>query len=399
MNAPTIVITDASPVGLGAILLQEQTEGELRPVAYASHSLTETERRYSQVEREALGCVWGIEHFHVYLWGQKFKVKVDHKPLIYMFGPKANSQLPARIQRLSWRLLGYDFDIEHIPGKQNIADSLSRLPLTCSDSNTIAEDYIRQVVHMYTSEPDALTIDDFKIETNKDHILSNVNNIMETGKWPRLVTHELKPYYVNQCELFVYDSLLIRGNRIVVPLKLRQSVLSLAHETHQGMVRTKQVLRDKYYWPKVDANVESNIRNCSACEINQALPKDQPLQTSELPCRPWSKLGMDLVGPIQGEYILTITDYYSSYPEAIIVKEITSNVIIECLQLVFARFGYPDEVLTDNGKQFISAKIEKYFNACGIKHLLASPYYPKTNGEIERFHRYLKKCIKNAKTK
>ncbi|XP_033121474.1 uncharacterized protein K02A2.6-like [Anneissia japonica] len=97
------------------------------------------------------------------------------------------------------------------------------------------------------------------------------------------------------------------------------------------------------------------------------------------------------------EYILTITDYYSSYHAAIIVKEITSNVIIECLQLVFARFGYPDEVLTDNGKQ-LSAKIEKYFNACGIKHLLASPYYPKTNGEIERFHRYFKKCIKNAKT-
>uniref|UniRef100_A0A8C7XV38 ribonuclease H n=1 Tax=Oryzias sinensis TaxID=183150 RepID=A0A8C7XV38_9TELE len=85
LGAPTVVISDASPVGLGTVSLKTQQDGQNKPVAYASHSLTPTERRYSQIEREALGCVWSVEHFRTYLWGGKFTLQMDHKPLIYMF--------------------------------------------------------------------------------------------------------------------------------------------------------------------------------------------------------------------------------------------------------------------------------------------------------------------------
>ena len=100
LNAPTYVITDASPVGLGAILLQDQVNGERKPITYISRSLTSTERRYSQIEREALGCVWAVERLHNYLFGIKFTLLTNNKPLSSTFDPYSSKVLPPRIQRL-----------------------------------------------------------------------------------------------------------------------------------------------------------------------------------------------------------------------------------------------------------------------------------------------------------
>ena len=99
LNAPTYVITDASPDGLGAILLQDQVNGERKQIAYISRSLTSTERRYSQIEREALSCVWAVERLHNYLLGIKFTLLTDNKPLSSMFDPYSSKFLPPRIQR------------------------------------------------------------------------------------------------------------------------------------------------------------------------------------------------------------------------------------------------------------------------------------------------------------
>ena len=102
---------------------------------------------------------------------------------------------------------------------------------------------------------------------------------------------------------------------------------------------------------------------------------------------------MDLVGPADGKFILTYTDYYSSYPEAYILKEITSREVIKALTDIFARFGFPEELVSDNGKQFISEEFEAFLKLCGIRHIRVSPYYVRSNGKLERFHRYLKKMF------
>ena len=104
LDVQTTVISDASPIGLGVVLLQKQSDGQNKPVVYASRSLTATERRYSQIESEALGCVWAVEHFRTYLWGRKFVLQTDHKPLIYMFNPEKATLLPPQTQRLGMRL-------------------------------------------------------------------------------------------------------------------------------------------------------------------------------------------------------------------------------------------------------------------------------------------------------
>ncbi|CAC5374989.1 unnamed protein product [Mytilus coruscus] len=118
----TVLIVDASPVGVGALLTQD---GKVN--AYASRALSDVEKRYSQTEREGLAIVWAIEHFHLYLYGHKFTLVTDHQPLEYIFNnPK--SKPPARIQRWRLRLQTYDFDVKYKSGKSNAADYMSRHP-------------------------------------------------------------------------------------------------------------------------------------------------------------------------------------------------------------------------------------------------------------------------------
>ena len=178
-DAKTKIIADASPIGLGAVLIQEQ-DGEERVVSYASRSLTSVERRYSQTEKEAVGLVWACERFHVYLYGSKFELITDHKPLEVIYSN--NSTPPARIQRWVLRLQSYDFTVPYRPGAQNIADALSRLTMNTSLSTDDAEDYIRVVAK--NAVPNAITIQEVEKESDKDPELSKVRScILTDDQW------------------------------------------------------------------------------------------------------------------------------------------------------------------------------------------------------------------------
>ena len=147
-KATTEIIVDASPVGLAAILTQKDNHNAPNVIAYASRSLSDVERRYSQTEKEGLAIVWGCEHFNLYLTGHEFCLVTDHKPLELIFN-NAKSKPPARIERWALRLQAYNYKIIYRPGKNNPADYLSRHPeLTCKsdDVSKIAEDYVNFVV-------------------------------------------------------------------------------------------------------------------------------------------------------------------------------------------------------------------------------------------------------------
>ena len=145
-EAPTNVIADASPVGLGAVLVQEQSHGPV-VVSYASRSLSDIERRYSQTEKEDLGLVWAREKLHPYIYGQCFELLSDHNPLEAIYAPK--SKPCARIERWVLRLQPYEFKVIHLPGKNNIADPLSRLlkvdMAQQSEFSVMAEERVRFV--------------------------------------------------------------------------------------------------------------------------------------------------------------------------------------------------------------------------------------------------------------
>ncbi|KAL5503067.1 hypothetical protein EMCRGX_G009958, partial [Ephydatia muelleri] len=127
-DAPTKLSADASSHGLGAVLLQ-RSDGEWKPVAYASRSMSDTEKRYAQIEKEALATVWACDKFASYIVGLKVHIETDHKPLVPLLGSKHLDTLPPRILRFRLRLARFDFTIQHVPGKLLCtADALSRAP-------------------------------------------------------------------------------------------------------------------------------------------------------------------------------------------------------------------------------------------------------------------------------
>ena len=123
----TVVSADASSFGLGAVIQQRQDTGDFKPIAYASRSMTPTEQKYAQIEREALAVTWACERFSDYLYGMRFQVETDHKPLVSLLSSgKRLDELPIRIQRFRLRLMRYNFSISHVSGKKFL--HLTRCP-------------------------------------------------------------------------------------------------------------------------------------------------------------------------------------------------------------------------------------------------------------------------------
>ena len=245
----TKLITDASPVGLGAVLTQVQGGCE-RVVAYASRSLTDVERRYSLTEKEALGLVWGCERFHVYLYGVEFTLLTDHKPLEVMYS--TNSRNSARVERWVLRLQPYRFKVQYVPGKQNIADPLSRLGKgrgVCVNGD--AEEFIRFVAE--ASTPADMSVWEVEEESWVDPEVSQLRQCITTGEWDNAPPQ----YKAVRNELSVLGKLVLRGPRLLIPEKLRDRVVDLAHEGHQGLTKTKQRLRSKVWWAGIDRQVEA----------------------------------------------------------------------------------------------------------------------------------------------
>ena len=149
LNAPTKLVVDASPCAVGAILLLQQPDTNYCPVAYGSRSLTSTEVKYGHIEKEALALIYGCEHFHMYLYGRKIELETDHKPLEYIFQPKASKPPPARIERWQLCLQEYNFNVVHRPGSQNLANSLSRLKPRQQPPkrNNCADGYVNHLTH------------------------------------------------------------------------------------------------------------------------------------------------------------------------------------------------------------------------------------------------------------
>lgn len=176
---------DTSCVGLGDILCQKDEKGVKCITAYASQSLSDVERRYSQTEKEALAIVWHCEHFHLYIYGHTLTLVTDHKALeIIRNNPRSKS--PARIERWGLRLQPYSFKVEYRKGADNPADYMSRHPIPSEKMEStraakVAEEYVNFVVSRAT--PTAMTLDKIKTETLKDSILQEVSECIRHNTW------------------------------------------------------------------------------------------------------------------------------------------------------------------------------------------------------------------------
>ena len=285
-------------------------------------------------------------------------------------------------------------NVIHIPGKINIADSLSRLSQSMAMAVAVdqeGEDIVLQLALL--ARPVALSLEEIKRETEVDVELGKVMNCLRDGRW----LPELKRYELIENELWMVDGILMRGTRIIIPNTLKHQVLELAHEGHPGISAMKRRLRTKVWWLGIDKDGEELVKGCQSCIRVGSLNNPEPMVRRKLPERPWQDIAIDFLGPLpSGDNLLVMVDYYSRYMEVLEMRSITASKTIEEMGKVFARFGYPETLSADNGPQFKSEEFKDFCNGNGIQLNLTVPYWPQANGEVERQNRSILKILKIA---
>ncbi|XP_037928832.1 uncharacterized protein K02A2.6-like [Teleopsis dalmanni] len=313
----------------------------------------------------------------------------NHKPLLAIFGDKTGIKVHQanRLQRWAIKLIAYDFELKFISTNSfGYADVLSRLI-----HNTInpSEDYViaavefqiesKQILHNSLDKL-PLTSKMITYEPAKDKVLAKILEYVTEG-WPSNCNiSELKAYFNRKNDICIVDGCLMFGQRIIILQIFRKRILKEIHRGHQGIGRTKAIARNYVYWSNIDYDIEAM----------HPWPK---------PSDSWERLHIDYAGPIDSYYYLVVIDAFSKWPEIIQTKSITATQTISSLKEIFARFGLPKTIVSDNGTQFVSHQFQEFLAENGISHIRSSPYYPMSNGQAERFVDTLKRALKKLNGK
>ena len=395
-SLPVELSVDASPYGLGAVIMHVYPNGTRRPIAYASRTLNEHEKRYGQIDKEALAIMFGLKRFHLYLYGRHFTILTDHKPLERIFGPKTSipSLAAMRLQRWAIILSAFDYSIRFIPSKENaVADALSRLPLpsTLSGENAIFKVEERLI--------DSLPITHKEIShaTRVDPVLSKVLEFVRHG-WPQHVEDlRLKPFFNRRFELSVEQDCLVWGLRVIIPTRYQEDMLEELHTGHPGIDRMKELARSYLWWPNVDLEIEQTVRNCASCQQVRKPPAVAPLAPWMWPSNPWHRVHVDYAEDENGHYLI-IVDAHSRWPEIFFMARNTSaKATITILRELFAIYGLPVHCVSDNGPQFRSEEFAHFLKMNGVKHIRVAPYHAASNGLAERMVQSFKNHMKTCK--
>ncbi|XP_057711364.1 uncharacterized protein K02A2.6 [Corythoichthys intestinalis] len=387
-SLPLSLACDASAYGIGTVIQHTTPDGQEHPVAYASRTLSPAERNYSQIEKEALSLVYGVKKFHQYLWGRKFNLVTDHKPLLTLFGE--NKRLPtmaaARIQRWAIMLSAYDYHIIYRQlEKHGNADGLSRVPLpeiTDTGTETMTA-YLNALICEHLDDV-PLSAKQIARATRKDAELSKLHSYIMDG-WPKEISEELKVYHKKREELSVEQGCVLWGTRVLVPSKLRRTVLNEIHSGHPGIVKMKMIARQYVWWPNIDMEAEKTCKQCDRCQMEQRMPRPVPLHPWEFPGETWKRLHIDFAGPFMGHMFIIVVDAYSKWLEVFKMAQITSSATIMRLRRLFASFGLPEQIVTDNATTFTSDEFQQFVKGNGILHTTGAPRHPSTNGLAERY--------------
>lgn len=387
-NKELTLENDASEYGLGSVIMQEG-----KPVAFASRSLSESEKNYAQIEKEMLAVVYGLEKFHHYTYGRFVNVVTDHKPLVYI-REKPLFRAPKRLQAMLMRTQEYHYKLSHKSGKDiPMADALSRAPV----------DEPREImlpIHTLTDthfKPGRLC--EVKEATEKDEVLSQLKLVVLRG-WPdnKSDVHvSVSPYFSYRDEINVQDGVLLRGERVIIPSILRGEIKRKLHAGHSGINSCLRRARELIFWPGMSSEIRQYIESCNVCASSASRQAPEPLYMHDIPDRPWQKVGTDIFTIKRRDYLVTV-DYFSQFIEVDYLPVSDSETIVYKLKSHFARHGIPTTLISDNGPQFTAEHFQQFTRGWNISHETSSPGNSKANGAAEAAVKVVKGMMKRCLT-
>ena len=381
--------------GLSAGLFQETDEG-LKPVHFISRSLTDTEKRYSQTEKDALSIAWAKDRLRMYLLGApRFKIITSHKPLIPLFSKPA-AKLPPRIEKWVMNLQDVDYEIIYVPGKDEAdpLDYLSRHPLPHAEDDNV-ESRVKAVIEQH-----AVMMNEIKMETMKDSQMQKIKDRITNADWENYRRDlDVQPFLSVSKELYVAEGVIFRLQQVVIPRSLQRKVIRAAHsQGHLGMSKLKQMLREKYWFPEMNMLIESFVGECFECQVTTKQTRSEPVKLMTIPSEPWDVLSVDFGGPYEdGHYNFVVVDKRTRYVEVERVYTTSAKSTTKKLLKIFATHGIPKIIESDNGPPFNSVEFNEFLTEHGIKHHRVTPLHPRANGEAESFMRLLNKTESIAK--
>lgn len=384
-SKPFTLTTDASGKAIGAILSQQQQAKDL-PIAYASRVLNKAEINYSTTEKELLAIVWATQHFRPYLYGTKFTIVTDHKPLTWLFNVKDPG---SRLIRWRLKLEEYDYVIRYKEGKTNQnADALSRMYV-------IKRGRGRPRKSPPTDDPQAASDSSGENDKNeKDELESS-----ETDEDDKKEKIELESSETDEDDTTV-------KNKDKYTEEEKKQILYEYHDTplggHVGMKRTVKRIQLKHSWPGLRQDVEKYISKCEKCQKNKLHKATKaPMIITDTPVAPFEKCALDIVGPLpesnnRNKYVLTFQDLLTKFSKAIPLPDQEANTIAkEFVTKIVCEYGIPKKLITDQGTNFLSQIFKDTCKLLRIDKIQTTAYHPESNGALERSHRTLAEYLKN----
>ena len=409
-TCPFILETDASGTGLGAVLAQEQPDGAVHPIAYASRSLQKHEQNYGITELEALGVVWAVKNFRAYLYAHKCTVFTDHEALKSLLN---TPQPSGKLARWGMALQELDLTIVHRAGKHNAnADALSRCPLpTSTDENPTAE-----VVAVIVEDGEKTTSDapsnDLAVQQGRDTELSPIIDYVTMGALPK-DENLAKRIALTRAQYTVLDGVLHRVEadstlRVIPPQRCREKLFAEVHGgrfgAHLSDVKVYSELRRCYWWNGMRRDVTTWTRACLTCATHQPGRKVKPPLTPIPVAGAFDRVGVDVLQLPRTQrgnrYAVVFVDYLTKWPEVFAVSDQTSATIAKLLvEEVISRHGVPSEILSDRGRAFLSGLMKEVEALMGYRKLNTTAYHPQTDGLVERYNRTLTAMLAKTVTK